>query len=501
MPTVPVPTASPSDRPPSDRTESDQHPPARWRLPDRPSLERLRKQAKELHRRAAAADAEALALVATYDPGDEPVTLTRAQRVLARAYGFAGWSRLRDHLAVLDVWGRDMVSSRSSDEPVDAFLRLACLSYTDPYVSGQAVELVRTDPSLATATAATMAACGAAEVLRDLLDSDPAAVARTSGPHDWPPLLYLCYARLGVGDPVATLRVLLDAGADPDAGFLWQRFPSPFTAVTGVLGGGERDEPAHPQAVALVTMLLDAGADPNDNQAFYNRQFRPDDSHLPPLLDHGAGHPHRSPWRDRLGAAYPSPAEMVGEHLRTAAAHGFTERVRLLLAYGVDPSTRGYHPVLGDQTAYEIAVRNGHRAAAELLAAAGGRSDRIGEPDLLLSAALAGDADEVARRREHAAALRTRRPDALRLAGEQHGVEAVRHLLDLGYGIDAAGPDGRTALHEAALRGDADLCGWLLGHGADPDVRDQAYSGTPADWAAHAGHTELAALLAAGRTG
>ena len=242
-------------------------------------------------------------------------------------------------------------------------------------------------------------------------------------------------------------------------------------------------------------MLLDAGADPNDNQAFYNRQFRPDDSHLPPLLDHGAGHPHRSPWRERLGAAYPSPTEMVGEHLRTAAEHGFTDRVRLLLAHGVDPNTRGYHPILGDQTAYELAVRNGHRAAAELLAAAGGRSERIGESDLLLSAALAGDVADVSRRRGHAADLLAHRPDALRLAGEQHGAEAIRQLLDLGYGIDGAGPDGRTALHEAALRGDAGLCAWLLARGADPGVRDRDFSGTPADWAAHAGHLDLASSL------
>ncbi len=82
--------------------------------------------------------------------------------MLARAYGFAGWSKLREHLAVLEVWGRDMVPSRASDDPVDAFLRLACLSYTDPYVSDRAVELLRAEPSLATATAATMAACGEA---------------------------------------------------------------------------------------------------------------------------------------------------------------------------------------------------------------------------------------------------------------------------------------------------------------------------------------------------
>jgi hypothetical protein len=481
---------------PYDRSASDEHPPARWRLPDRPDLGQLRKQAKRLCRRAGAGDAEALELVAVYDPGDEPVTLSRAQRVLARAYGFTGWSRLREHLEVLEVWGREMIPTQAGDKPVDGFLRLACLSYTDPYVAGRAVELLAADPSLATASAATMAACGESAALRGLLDQDPAAVGRSAGPHDWPPLLYLCYARLGLGDPVATLRVLLDAGADPDAGFLWQRFPSPFTAVTGVLGGGERDEPPHPQAVALATMLLEAGADPNDNQAFYNRQFRSDDSHLPPLLGHGAGQARRSPWRDRLGTAYPSPGEMVGEHLRTAAQRGFTARVRLLLAHGVDPNTRGYHPVLGDQTAYEVAVRNGHREAAELLAAAGGHSDRIEETDLLLAAALAGDAAGVARRRDRASALMAARPDALRLAGELHGSPAIRLLLDLGYRIDAAGPDGRTALHEAALRGDADLCGWLLDRGADPAVRDRDFRATPSGWAAHAGHVELAATLA-----
>ena len=480
---------------PSEPSPDDQHPRARWSLPERPDLERLRKQAKKLRRRAAAGDADSLELVTTYDPGDVPITLARAQRVLARAYGFAGWSRLREHLTVLEVWGRDMASTNEGDDSVDSFLRLACLSYTDPYGSGRAVDLLRTEPSLATATAATMAACGESAALRDLLDRDPAAAARTSGPHDWPPLLYLCYARLGVGDPVASLRVLLDAGADPNAGFLWQRFPSPFTAVTGALGGGERDEPAHPQSIALVRMLMDAGADPNDNQAFYNRQFRPDDSHLPPLLDHGAGHAHPSVWRDRLGDAYPSPAEMVGEHLRTAAQHGFTDRVRRLLAYGVDPNTRGYHPILGDQTAYEMAVRNGHRDAAEQLAAAGGRSHRIRDTDLLLSAVLAGDVAGISRWRGHALGLLAHRPDAVRLAGEQHGVDAIRQLLDLGYGIDAAGPDGRTALHEAALRGDDDLCRWLLDRGADPGARDRDFGGTPADWAAHAGHLELASSL------
>ena len=490
--------------PAGSHPSSRRRPPARWSLPDQPSLERLRKQAKQLRRAAAAGDSNARELIAAYDPGPGDVPLARAQRVLARAYGFSGWSHLRSHLDVLAAWTREMDDVDADDDPVDAFLRLACLSYTAPYAADDARVRLQGDPSLADSTPGTMAACGRAEQLAELLDRDPRAVSRETGPHRWPPLLYLCYSRLDLGDPIATLRALLDAGADPDSGFLWHGLPSPFTALTGVLGGGERDEPPHRQAVTMATMLLDAGADPNDNQAFYNRQFRPDDSHLAPLLGHGAGRPHPSPWRDRLGAAYPSPTQMVGEHLRSAAEKGFTARVETLLAHRVDPNTRGYHPILGDATAYEIAVRNGHTAAASLLAEAGGRSDRIEDIDRVIGAALAGEpaigAAPVgepipAELPDSPAGLVARRPDAMRLAGEQHDVAALGRLLDLGYDVDAAGPNGRTALHEAALRGGGEMVRWLIDHGADPARKECDFGATAAGWAAHAGHRDLAAWL------
>jgi hypothetical protein len=464
-------------------------------LPDHPDLDQLRTRAKELRRAATEGDPNAVELLTAYDPGDAPVTLARAQRVLARAYGFAGWSKLIRHVEARAELTRTMEPIEESDDDTDRFLRLACLSYTEPAAADRAAVLLAADPSLATRTAASLAACGRADELADRLRVDPGAVTRENGPHRWPPLLYLCYSRLGVGEPVRTLRVLLAAGADPNSGFLWQGLPSPFTALTGALGGGERDEPAHPQAVELAELLLVAGADPNDNQAFYNRQFRPDDSHLGPLLRHGAGRDHPSPWRDRLGAAYPSPAQMLGEHLRTAAQHGFDERVRILLAHGVDPNTRGYHPILGDQTAYEVAVRHGHATAAAMLAAAGGHGDRLDDADLLLAAALAGDTAALAALRVRVGDLPSRRPGAMRLAAEQHDLAALDRLVDLGYAVDATGPDRVTALHEAALRGDRTMCEWLLDHGADRTVRDRRFDSTAAGWAAHAGHRELADRL------
>lgn len=459
----------------------------RWSLPDRPSLDFLRRRARDLRRRAAAGDPDALALLHTHDPGSGPVSLARAQRVIARAYGFTGWGRLRDHVEIRAALTRPMAAADDTDSPADRFLRDVCLTYSSP---------VAPDPGPPPASADdnvfVLAAGGRADAVAAVLDRDPSLVGELGGPHRWPPLLYLCYARIPQADAVGTLRVLLRHGADPDAGFLWQGMPSPFTALTGVLGGGERSEPPHPAAVELATLLLAAGADPNDNQAFYNRAFTPDDSHLPPLLDHGAGRPHPSPWRDRLGSAYPTPEQMVGEHLRSAAAAGFEHRVRMLLAAGVSPDTRGYHPVFGDATAYEVAVRHGQAECAELLAAAGARTDGIDADDRALARALAGAAGP------RDPGLARRRPDALRMAAELHDIAALSALVDLGYDVDTPGRWHTTALHEAALRGDDAMCRWLLDHGASREIRDTRFDATPAGWAAHAGHRDLATLLEPG---
>ena len=64
-------------------------------LPERPSLESLRKQAKRLARDVAAGDAAALTRVRAQLPNLRlPLTQRNAQLVIAREYGFAGWHEL-----------------------------------------------------------------------------------------------------------------------------------------------------------------------------------------------------------------------------------------------------------------------------------------------------------------------------------------------------------------------------------------------------------------------
>jgi hypothetical protein len=65
-------------------------------LPDRPSWESIRKQAKQLGREASAGDAEALRRVRTTVPNlSLPLSQRDAQLVLAREYGFSGWQELK----------------------------------------------------------------------------------------------------------------------------------------------------------------------------------------------------------------------------------------------------------------------------------------------------------------------------------------------------------------------------------------------------------------------
>jgi Family of unknown function (DUF5990)/Domain of unknown function (DUF5655) len=62
-------------------------------LPDRPDLDQLRRQARELHRAAADGDTEAVRRLRQVS---EKTALSAAQLALAREYGFPSWARLKE---------------------------------------------------------------------------------------------------------------------------------------------------------------------------------------------------------------------------------------------------------------------------------------------------------------------------------------------------------------------------------------------------------------------
>src|ERR1700733_3236607 len=76
---------------------SKPHPNAARRLPAQPSLENLRKQAKDLLEAYRSGDPAAVAEVQRFEraPDSGKFALNDAQRILARAYGFPSWPKLK----------------------------------------------------------------------------------------------------------------------------------------------------------------------------------------------------------------------------------------------------------------------------------------------------------------------------------------------------------------------------------------------------------------------
>ena len=116
-------------------------------------------------------------------------------------------------------------------------------------------------------------------------------------------------------------RLLLDAGADPNDGRFFLGLPTPFTVLTGVFGGGERDPAPHPRATPLARLLLSAGADANDGQTLYNRMFNAADDFLEVLFEFGLGRGDGGPWRRLLPDVLPAPDTILDGLIGWAVTH------------------------------------------------------------------------------------------------------------------------------------------------------------------------------------
>lgn len=457
-------------------------------LPARPHLDHLKNEAKALRNAFLRGEPDAVERVrAVLGPRTE-LKLTEAQRVIAREYGFASWVKLRSHVQ----------ASRGFDDAVAAFL--AAVEAGD---AGRALEIVRAEPRLPTASLHVAAVLGLEAEVRRLLAADPTLVRSRAGDRPAEPLLWLCFSPFH-GESVerdeglaACARALLDAGADPNAREARYGVPALY-AVTG-----------HHNVPRIARMLLEAGAEPTDGESVHHAAEHFHIEALELLREFGVELNAVGEWgntplyfllryrdveradRVRQGLLWlldhgADPSVRSGREQETAL-HVAVRRgqsagiVRLLLDRGADVHARR----ADGRTAWVLAERGGFDELKALLEEAGAAPEPLAREDLLMAAC--GRGDEAGARRhaspELLAALEPTGTESMIEAARNGRLDVVRAWLAAGLTVAASDENGATALHHACIGGRAAVVRELIARGADLDLQDREHQGTPVDWA------------------
>lgn len=451
-------------------------------LPERPSLEHLRKQARALLRDVQRGDPAAVARLrdtVRLTPGTDP-QLSHAQLAIAREHGFASWTRLKSHVHELE----------SAQDPMAALLSAVRAGDVE-----RARRLLSRHPSLADrlddpigdfggTLLLTAAGAGNVPVAELLLDAGADVNARS----DW------WAGSFGVLDtcPPAMAPILIARGARVDAHAaarlgMVERLTELLDAEPSLVRarGGDGMTPLHFAATTEVArLLLDRGADVDaidvDHESTPAQHMVRDRQEVARwLVEHGA----RS---DILMASALGDVERVRAHL-DANPSSISTTVSPLFFPMRNPRAGGtiYNWTLGrDHGPHRVAHDFGQPDVYALL------MERTPPAQALAAACEVGDGARVEALLAADASLAATLPPMLGMrlvsAAMNDEPDAVRRMLAAGWPTGVRGHDGATALHWAAWHGDLELCRELLRHGAPAAARERSYDGTPLVWAAHA---------------
>ena len=353
-------------------------------------------------------------------------------------------------------------------------------------------------PELADSDIHVAAILGDVDRVRAFLARDPGCVHERSAPYGANPLTHLCLSKYLRLDParseafVAAATALLDAGADPNAGF-WTtgQHPEHETPLYGAAGVAHH--------APLTRLLLERGADPNDEDAVYHSPESDDYAAMALLVETGRVTREnlammlirKHDWHDHDGARYllEHGADANGEGrtrgwrpLHHALARGNQlATIELLLDHGADPTlTTGDDGLSG----VARAAREGRRDVLELFVRRGTPLD-LPDVDRLIAACAMDDTATVQALTQREPALR----DAVVAMGGEllptfagnGNAAGVGQLLDLGVPVAtpfAEGdgyfgePKGSLAIHVAAGRAHPAVVKLLLERGSPVDAPD-----------------------------
>jgi len=498
-------------------------------LPSRPNLDQLKNQAKDLQKLHRSGDLKALQRIAESHPqfvgqSDEKTraaefSLTDAQLVVAREYGFESWPKLKTHVDAL---------ARGDDPTVAAFLRAA---------SGgnqmEANRLLAETPSLAQSSIYVAAMLGEAGVVEAMLKKEPALATRKGGPNNWDALMYASHSRFHregekrAAGIVQVAKSLIAHSADPNTFYATPEYGRDSKMHALWAATCQSNNPA------LARVLLEAGADPNDSESIYHAAEKFHLECLDLLAEFGVNLSNRiQPWNNTPlyfimghrpckgnakevfeGARWllehgadpnVSSYEYEGRPIHLAASSGWgADMLDLLWKYGADltvqrkdgkPGAPASHVLRPDTvglskgTAYALAARHGQIHVMDWLRAHGAETE-LTILEEFFSACARGDeaarCDITAVNPNLISSMTNEDKQVLAFAAGDGKFDAVQQMLLAGMPIDIRGDTGGTPLHQAAWYGQLDVVNLLIAHHAPLEEKDTVHGGTPLGWACH----------------
>jgi ankyrin repeat protein len=448
-------------------------------LPSQPNLDKQRKLAKALARdywRGKPDAVERVRALHPKPPAPDSFTLSDAQLVIARGYGFTGWPQLKRKIDSLTKSPAELFKAAVEAGDVDQ-VRLLLRSHHDLVskinepmfgFKSPAVHVARTNLDLLD----VLLAHGADLNARTSWEKGGFGVLEQVKPDEAVPLIARG-ARIDVW-AAANLGMMVELAT------LIARDP----ALVHVKGGDGKRPLHFARTVEIARFLIEHGAeidalddDHDSTPAQHLIGDRPDVAGF--LVSKGA----RS---DLLLAAALGDLSLVRSHL-DANPGSIAMRVDQDWFPMIDTAPNGghiYQWTLGFHvSAFDIARKRDHADVLDLLLERAGPLDRLLDAlwcgdEARADAALAADPQLVAHAPE----------EALRQvadAARNNNLAAVTAMLRRGFPVTALSQHGAMPLHWAAFHGNADMVEDVLKYNPPIDAQDHQFHGTAMGWLIH----------------
>ena len=462
-------------------------------LPERANLEQLKKQAKSLLTAARSQEPNAIerfeAVLIGRSLKPDAIALHDAQFVLAREYGFASWTELKQ-----EVEERSLSFAAATDE----FVRCATGSAPD-----RALRLLARHAGIAHANLYTELVLGDSDAVETRLKANPAIARQRGGVQNWEPLLYVCHTFLQKDSPerakglVRIAQELLSLGANPNGEYDWNWHPElPRTALWAALIATGQAE--------LAELLLKNGANPTDGVTIqiaaggsnvaaldllhrFGVNVNGIPGGVPPLAyilgwmrpDNFLG----AEWLLEHGADANLAWSQSGESpLHVAAQRLDVKTVGLLVAHGADVNK----PRPDGRTPHTLAALHGNDQVAAWLLAHGAK-DELSPMDRFVAACASGNkARANSLLKEHPNLRNELRPEhhlMMHTPAERGDSQTLETMLQCGFDPNVKDSNGVEALHRASMGGHPEAVKVLVANGASVNAVDAMFAATPLVWA------------------